>query len=287
MQDNALELLNQKFASLTKSEKKIANYIYANMSSIEYLSITTLAEQCGVADATIFRFCKSLGFGGYNEFKLSIVKSLLKIDSASATEVSLVGQVSSTDSFVDMCQKLYNSQVSALSQTLELLDEEAFVSAAQLLSSAHHVYCMGQGSSLVMAMEAWSRFLSVSPNFFCIQDAHLQATAVSLLGKDDVVLFFSYSGATRDMVDILRPAGEHGTKVVLVTHFEKSPAAALSDVILLCGSNEGPLQVGSISAKVAQLLVIDVLFNVFWRINNETCENNVGLTADATARKLL
>lgn len=288
MAENVFERINRSYASLTRTEKKLADYIFTNRDDLQYLSITALAEQCHVAEATVFRFCKALGFGGYNEFKLSLARSLMSISATAVSEEnSVYGKVNRDDSFDDMCKKLYSTQISALTQTLELATEAAYLHAAQILTRAQHVYCFGQGSSLVMAMEAWTRFLSVSPKFYCVEDVHLQAMAASLMSSHDAVLFFSYSGATKDMVDLLRPARARGIKIILVTRYEKSPGASLADVILQCGANEGPLQAGSMAAKVAQLMVVDVLFNAYWRANEKECIKNIDITASSTAKKLL
>lgn len=48
----------------------------------------------------------------------------------------------------------------------------------------------------------------------------MQAIAASLMGPEDVVLFVSYSGATRDMMDTLRLAKDNGAKVILLTHYD-------------------------------------------------------------------
>ncbi|MEG2073267.1 MAG: MurR/RpiR family transcriptional regulator [Angelakisella sp.] len=291
--EHVVETINKNYNHLTKSEKRIADFVYLNPLEVQYMSITTFAEQCKVADATIFRFCKSLGLGGYNEFKLALAKSTSYMEAEASASVGaqedfpVYGKVNPADNFSDMCQKLYSAEVSAIAQTRQLLTEECVARAAELLHSAAHIYCVGQGSSLVMAMEAWSRFVTVSPNFFCVEDAHLQAMTTALLGENDVILFFSYSGATKEMTDILPPAKERGTKVILVTHYTKSPAARYADVLLQVGSNEGPHQQGSIAAKVAQLFAIDVLFNQYWRLDPETCKKNNEMTTGAMASKLL
>lgn len=285
---NIIEVLNKKYNGLTKSNKKIANFIYGNFLEAQYMSITSLAEQCGVAEATISRFCRHLGLGGYNELKISLAKAMAQAESTGiGAGFALYGQVDPADSFSNMCKKLYQIEVNALGKTLALLDEKDILCAAELLSGAERVYCLGQGASLIIAMEAWGRFLSVSSRFYCVQDSHMQAMTASLLGEEDVILFFSYSGATKDILDVLRPAKHSRAKVILVTHFEKSPAAAYADVILPFGCNEGPLQQGSVAAKVAQMLVIDVLFNQFWRINSQDCIQNNDKTSAAIANKLL
>lgn len=283
--DGVLSVLTEKYPKFTKSERKVADYIFQNKTQPVYMSITNLAEACGVAEATIFRFCKSLGYKGYNEFKMSLAQSAVQpsLDS----EIALFGDVLPEDSVQDMCRKVYNANLCALNQTMELFSEKEILQAVDLLSNARNVYCFGQGSSLITAMEAYSRFLSASPNFFCIQDSHLQTMAASIMREDDVILFFSYSGSTRDMMDVLQPASAAGVKIILVTRFTKSPATEFADVVLLCGSNEGPLQMGSVPAKMAQLLIIDVLFNEYCRKDLKRSMKNRGTTSNAISKKLL
>ena len=76
-------------------------------------------------------------------------------------------------------------------------------------------------------------------------------------------------------------AKSRGVKIILVTRFNKSPAANLADVVLRCGSNEGPFQFGSVPAKVAQLIVMDVLFQEYYNRNKETCEEYIQRIAAA------
>ena len=91
----------------------------------------------------------------------------------------------------------------------------------------------------------------------------MQIMNTALATSRDVLLVFSYSGSTKDMEDTLQIAREHGVSIILVTHYPNSRAAQFADVVLLCGYNEGPLQSGSIPAKVGQLLLIDCLFYGF------------------------
>lgn len=284
-QADVFDRITDNYNSLTRSARKIADYVFGNRQEVQYMSITTLSEECGAAEATIFRFCQTLGFSGYNGFKLALAQS-----SGSLTDeddLTSYEKISPQDSIIEMARKLYTLDVAAISETLAQIDEEEMRRAIQYLSSAQRVYCFGQGGSMVIAMEAWARFITVAPHFQCIEDAHMQAMAASLASVNDVVLFFSYSGATKDMQDVLRPAKARGAKIILITRFAKSPAAAFADVVLLCGSKEGPLQSGSVAAKVALLFVIDVLFNEYCRKNQEFTKNNCELTAAAVSGKLL
>ncbi|MEG0769697.1 MAG: MurR/RpiR family transcriptional regulator [Ruthenibacterium sp.] len=285
-QPDILAALTAEYNSLTKSAKKIADYIFANATEAQYMSITTMAEECGVADATISRFCRTLGFSGYNDFKLALAKAS-GASVSDGDDMGLCGKVLPQDSITDMCRKLYATDVAAIGQTLSLVREDSVARAVQYMARAQRVFCFGQGGSLVIAMEMWARFLTAAPQFQCIEDAHMQAMAASLCTVNDVIVFFSYSGATKDMLDVLRPARARGAKIILVTHFEKSPAAAYADVTLLCGSKEGPLQSGSVAAKMSFLFLIDILFAEYCRTQEAFTGANREATTNAVSGKLL
>ena len=80
-------------------------------------------------------------------------------------------------------------------------------------------------------------------------------------------------------------AKEQGAKIILVTRFPKSPAAACADVILQCGANEAPLQLGSVPARMAQLFLIDVLFAEVCRISGPRARTNRERVAAALAER--
>lgn len=285
MTTNVLEAITEKYHSLTRSGKKLADYIFAHTTESQYLSITSLAENCDVSEATITRFCRALGYPSYNAFKLALAQADHVTDLGDPTDCS--EPITSKDSTDSMCRKVHAANVAALNETLELLDEESLMNASRLLASAKHIYCFGQGGSNIMAMEAWARFSTAASNFIHITDSHMQAMAVALASPEDAILFFSYSGSTKDMADILSAAHERKVPIILITHFPKSRAAEFAHLVLQCGYNESPLQSGSISAKVGQLFLIDCLFYGFCSMNPELRTAARSSTAKAIANKLL
>lgn len=285
MNGNILEYITEQYHSLTRSGKKLADYIFTNTSNTQYLSISTLAENSGVSEASITRFCHSLGLSGYNDFKLALAK---------ADYVSDLGDpsgspetITSEDTLNNVFHKLHASNILSLNETLELLDEKDVSRAVDLLTRADQVFCFGQGGSMVMAMEAWARFSTASSRFIHISDSHMQAMNIALATSKDVILFFSYSGSTKDMEDIMNIAKKRNIPIILITHFPKSRAAEFADVILLCGYNESPLQSGSVAAKVGQLFLVECLFYGFCKRNPELYAAARASTAEAIAQKLL
>lgn len=282
---NILDSITSQYHSLTRSGKKLADYIFSHTGEAQYLSISTLAENSGVSEASITRFCHGLGLAGYNDFKLALAKTDRVTDMGEMSDSPQA--IASDDSLNTIFQKIHQASVLSLNETLSLLDENAISSAVDLLVKADHVYCFGHGGSMVMAMEAWARFTTASSKFIQITDSHMQIMAAALASSNDVILFFSYSGSTRDMEENLQIAKKQGTSIILITHFPNSRAAEFADVVLLCGYNEGPLQSGSIPAKVGQMLLIDCLFYGFCRRNPEATAAARSATAEAIAKKML
>ncbi len=274
------EMLRAKRDSLTKSGAIVADYLMQHAEDAQYLSISSLANECGVAEATIFRFCRSLGFQGYNEMKIALAK-------ATATATPTAAKLEPGADTQLLITHAYNTAVEALNGTRNMLDAEAIDRAATLLQRARQVYFFGQGGSQVLAGDIWARFSMLSTKFRTAGDSHMQAITASLMGPEDVILFISYSGCTRDMMDTLHLAKENGAKVILVTHYADAPGAVLADVVLLCGAKENPLDSGSVPAKLAMLFVANVLVLRYTLDNQELANLSLSRTSQALGSKLL
>ena len=275
--------INREYYQLTGAERKIADHIMLQRQDCQYMSISELAEVANVAEATVSRFCRRLGYKGYSAFKLAVAGC----GSAQRPMSPLYGEIQAEDSLGDMCQKIYAADVDAITQTLALINPGAVTRAAELILSADRVLCMGLGGSMVLAQEAAHLFSTALPNFYAVEDSHFQAIRCALLTQRDVVVYFSYSGSTRDVVDVMKIVQERGAKTILITRFPKSPGAACADVVLECGAREGPLQMGSVAARMGQLYLIDVLFNEVCRRDMDACRERRRRVADALADKHL
>ena len=181
------------------------------------------------------------------------------------------------------CLEVGRTANDAVYQTMELLEPEHLVQAVEMIENAGRVLCMGSGGSLLMAQEFAHLFSTVTHKFVAIADAHMQMSAVAISQPKDVLVLFSYSGATTSGVEIMEQAKSRNMSTVVVTRYPKSPAAELADVVLRCGSNEGPFQFGSVPAKIAQLIVMDVLFQEYRHRNPEASEESIQNIGSALA----
>ena len=282
--ENVFEKISSEYYTLTASEKKVADFVLSNQSGTQFMSISELAGACDVAEATVSRFCRRLDYKGYNTFKLAVANAFVQ---HKPWNNPLSGEITGEDSLEDISKKLYSAEIEAITQTMELLDLNAVREAANLMHSASRVICMGNGGTMIMASEAHHLFSTVSNKFVAVGDSHLQAMAAISMEPEDVIFFFSYSGSTKAMMDTLKLASNRGGKVILVTRFPNSPGSDYADVVLQCGSNQNPLQSGSVAARIAQLYLLDVLFSEYCRRDLSHCRAFRTRIADALAEKHL
>ena len=262
-----LERIHASYYQLTAAERKVADYVLARYDQVQFMSITQLAEECGIAEATISRFCRSLKLKGFNAFKIELARRSVGPGQMSGEQPG--------DSVTANSQQVGRLAVDAVHQTIELVDPRQVRKAVQIIEKASHVICMGTGGSMIMASECSHMFSTVTGKFFAISDSHIQMSTAATMEQEDVIILFSYSGATNTGLQILELARARGVRTILVTRFNKSPAAKLADVVLCCGSNEGPFQFGSVPAKIAQLVVVDILFQEYCHRNREKCEESI------------
>ena len=281
MGTNFWELLQQRQGQLTRSGHAVADYLLQHADEAQYLSISSLARECNVAEATVFRFCRALGFDGYHEMRIALAQA--NATGTMSSQRELQPGASTETLFEHASARLFT----AINGTQNALSAEAVDEAARMLREAKQVFCFGQGGSMLLANDICARFASLSTQFRTSGDSHLQLLTASLMNEADVVLFVSYSGATRDMMETLRTAKAAGAKIILLTHYEDSPGASLADVVLRCGAQESPLDSGSIPIKVAVLYVGEVLVLRYILDSPEQANTAQELTSEVLTLKML
>lgn len=242
--------INSYFPSLTKSEQKVAETVLEKLEEVIYFSVTDLADQAGVGETTVLRFCRRIGFKGYQEFKLAAAK-----DISSTSTVENVGD----DQPSNLIHTISNYTISAIQETVNLMSEKELEKATNLLKNANSVTFFGVGTSGLTALDAKTRFLRIGRRTEAIIDSHIQSMTAATLTKGDVVVGLSVSGSTKDTIDSLSVARDNGATVIAITFYARSPITKLADVVLVSGGKESPLEGGSLAAKISQLFVIDLL----------------------------
>jgi DNA-binding MurR/RpiR family transcriptional regulator len=91
-------------------------------------------------------------------------------------------------------------------------------------------------------------------------DTHTALTNAALLGPGDVAIGLSHSGRTREAIEMLAEAADHGAMTVAVTSFARSPLTDVADVVFATAVHETTFRLAALSALHSQLLILDLIY---------------------------
>lgn len=239
------------YNTLGKAEKKIADWIGENPGKIISLSIVELAEQCQCSEATIVRFSRKIGLEGYQDLKISL---------ASESKPTVSTTISADDSADVMFDKVCNEIYCSLELTKKALDPAALSAAAAAICAAGKIAVFGLGNSASVALDASHKFIRAGLNATACSDNHMQMIVASHLGAGDVAIGVSHSGSSRDIVEALKVAREHGATTVAITNVGKSPINKVADIVLHTSSPETTYSILALNSRIAQLAIVDTLY---------------------------
>ena len=100
------------------SEKTVAEFVLRNPEQVMQMSISEAARDVGVGESTVIRFCRALGYKGYQEFKLRLAQDLVEPVEYIHENISFV------DSTGDLAQKVFQTNIKAVEDTMKALDPE-------------------------------------------------------------------------------------------------------------------------------------------------------------------
>ncbi|HGQ5221666.1 TPA: MurR/RpiR family transcriptional regulator, partial [Streptococcus pneumoniae] len=221
-----------------------------------YETSSEIVSKVKVGEGTLNRFCKKIGYSGFQELKLKMTKDILELES----------QKMSSDTFID---EIKNNYLSIVESTRKLIDGRQIELAIKLIREANQILMIGVGSSGNAAREFESSLLRIGIISKTVIDTHFQLMHTALLKDNDLIIAFSLSGSTKEVEETLLNAKRKNVKIISITNYSSRNIAKLSDCVLLTSKKESYLEGGSLMAKASQLFIIDVICTRLSLINYE------------------
>jgi len=249
---NSLAQIRSRLPNLAVAERQVADWVLQNSEDVIHTSMARVAQQCGVSDTTVLRFCRAAGFKGYMDLKLSIARDL-----ASPTQI-IHDDVAEGDTPPVVAQKVFMSHIQALYDTLEVLDKDALSRAVEMIIEANRIFIIGVGTSNSIVNEAYNKFFRLGLDCHAQTDSYLQLMEASLVEEGTLVIAISHSGSSTDPILTLEEAKRNGAKSIVITGNAESPLTKFADVTLLAVSQETRAE--SIASRIAQMTIVDTLY---------------------------
>ncbi|UYO96956.1 MurR/RpiR family transcriptional regulator [Microbacterium sp. M28] len=239
---------------------RIADLVIAHPTTPVELTITELAERAGSSPASVTRFCRSLGFDGYTQFRVAIATELGRGSAEQTWHTDIGAEFEPTDSPEKILRTLLTTHVRGLETTAEGIDLDAVGRAAQAISGSRHVDIYGLGGSAGIADELQRRLHRIGISSHAWADVHDGLASAVLQDENSVAIGVSSTGQTNETVQMLAQAGAVGAFAVAITHDDESWIADVADVSITTAAPVGYLRPDDMSVKHAQLFVIDLLY---------------------------
>ena len=244
--------LKSTYDSLTKSEKKIANFIMKNFEKTKNMTSYEISNKVNVGQATVIRFSKKLGYASFNE----LINSINKLEQEDILEknISLSDDITTTNT------KIANQYIDVVKLTLELNPAKVFEEVIEEIIKAERIVVLGIGNSAIVSTDFVNKLARVGMNAFTNLDTHLQFSMITNLRKKDLLILISDSGETREIVEAAKLAKENNTKIIAITKFTKNKLHTYSDYVLKTASFDINLRLDATTSRIAQFTIIDMVF---------------------------
>ncbi|MBH3338738.1 MULTISPECIES: MurR/RpiR family transcriptional regulator [unclassified Pseudomonas] len=249
---NLLEQIQSRLDDLNKAERKVAEVILHDPQQATRFSIAALAQAAGVSEPTVNRFCRSFGANGYPELKMQLAQSL----ASGAAYVSRA--VSADDGPEAYTRKIFGSTIASLDSACQSLDPQHVSRAVDLLIQARQIHFFGLGASASVALDAQHKFFRFNLAVSAHSDVLMQRMIASVAHTGDLFVIISYTGRTRELVEVARLARENGASVLGLTA-AGSPLAKTSTLSLDIPLPEDTDIYMPMTSRIIQLTVLDVL----------------------------
>ena len=260
MSIDLMDKLRAMTPSLRPSERRVAEFVLSDPVTCVDLTITSLAERCRTSVASVVRFCRTLGFSGYSDFRRELASSVGR-DQVTRGRFSVSdSDIAPEDNAQDVVAKIAFHEARAIEATAAAVDLDTLDRVAAAIIAAPRIDIYGVASSGLAAGDLQQKLHRLGLVSYSWNDVHLALTSAALLSKGCVAIGFSHTGLTVETADTLAASRTAGATTVLVTNFPNSPIARDVDYVLTTSASETLYRPGAMSGRIAQLAVIDFLF---------------------------
>jgi DNA-binding MurR/RpiR family transcriptional regulator len=263
------KVIAEHYDQLTKSEKRIADYIRQNQDEVAFLSAGEIAEQLDLSEATIVRFAGTLGFDSYPAMRKVLQEKFRNLITHSSRLRSRLDEMREAG---DIFERLVASEIAYLTESLQSLDRKAFDAAVELLRTHQRVFVFGLGPSVSLVDLLEIRLTRATRHVIPLKSSGKESLEpLLLMNKDDLVIAIAFFNITPTLKIILDQAHLHKTPVILVTDTLGDLLRKKATVTL--AARRGPIS--SFHSLVIPMTIINALLLALSAVDQERVMTNL------------
>lgn len=258
--DNCISRIKKEYFNLRPSEVKVAEFVIRNIKDASKMSIGKLSEITGVSQPSIIRFVKALDYSGYREFKDNMI-AYIASDLEAYNRSLLHGfNLKKEEKIEDIPRKTIKASIKILEETLKSIDIESFKKAIDMIVSARRIDIYGVENSNSVINDLKNKLLYLGLDVRHSEDIYMQNLSANNLTCGDLAIGISYSGTSKDTVDIMKRAKSCGAKTLVLTNFEESLISNYADIIIHSSNSKGHIYGNAIFSRTSQTAIVDMIY---------------------------
>ena len=274
------------YAALRPSERKVADYIFSYQGKAGELLIEELAREAEVSQPTVVRFVKAVGYKSFKDFKYAMLQDEMRERAEEKEEeIGLYGfRLSGKDRLEEIPGKIITTSIQMLEETLKSIRNKEFERAVDAILGADNIVIYGVENSLCTVNDLLTKLTYLGLNCRTYTDSYLQNVSAGNLTKKDLAIGVSYSGYSRNTVEMMQTAKRAGARTLVLTNFENALIAKYAD-ILLCASHRQFFYGDTIFSRISQLALVDMLYAGVLNRNYPVLSKKLKKTNEIVARR--
>jgi RpiR family carbohydrate utilization transcriptional regulator len=272
--------IQERYASLRKSEKIVADYLRENAGTRLDFSITELARLLGLSEATISRVSRALGYQGFSDMKLSLAEAV----GNRSTFANIPFEIDEGDSLITTSGNLVMLLAANMQGTQRLLDGDRLQRAVSAIRAAKKVVFIGVGGAAAMCEEAAHLFMKAGLDVAAYNDTYSQIIAAANLDAQCVLIGVSHTGTTLGIANALSVARENGATTIAITNDAESAVAQAASIVFTTWQSstpQVPLYGDFLEGRISQLFLIDLLYLGLLFVDRPNTSRNLKNTGEA------
>jgi DNA-binding MurR/RpiR family transcriptional regulator len=247
------QIISDNYKHLTKSEKRIANYLRKNQEESAFLSAGEIADRLGLSEATLVRFARTLGFNSYPAMRTVLQENFRRRVTHSAR---LRGRLEDLRQGGDIFERLVVSEMDYLTLALETVDRQALEKTVELMRSCDRIFVFGAGPSVSLVELMEIRLGRFGRQVIPLTTAGREILEPLMLMKDrDLLFMISFFDISPTQQLVLEYANEVNCPVVILTDTLGTIIGEKANVVL--EARRGPM--AEFHSLVVPMTIINTL----------------------------
>jgi DNA-binding MurR/RpiR family transcriptional regulator len=249
-----IERIQDRYSSLSKNHRKVADHFAKNGMAASFDSITELSQKVGVSEASLVRFAKELGYKGYPSLRKEL-QAEYKMISGTASRVrdavTNVGERSFPES-------MFQHDVDLINETQLSLTKASFTRAVSMIFRAKKIFIIGFRAAFALAYFLHFRLIRIGldARLITVTGGTSLVEQLAQLRKGDLVISLGFDETPRETKITMDFAIKQRIPVLGITHTPTSEIARSSTLCLL--GRRVPHTTQSLAASMSLLNVLAI-----------------------------